>query len=238
MVTTGTTTRRCDSRQARSACCGASLASMAPRGVFPWRGRGWASSAAEERRFLADLAALTGDTVQEPSRADVTALMNALRSGITLEVLLEKAPGLRADRLLGAARDLEARRLAGVAAWHQVVADRTAFGVIEHGPAAGHLLPALMTQLELLALERPGAIGDAITRCEHRAGQALDLAESLEMRINGCVPGCSEAARVGARLYDPEQPSAWSDVFYVPRRLTDLVPERVAGLLRERAIER
>jgi hypothetical protein len=238
MVTTGTTSRRCDSRQVRSACCGAPLGTTAARGVFPWRGRGWPSSAAEERQFVSDLVILAGGMAETPTRSDVTALMNALRSGIGLDALLDKAPGLHASRLLGAARDLESRRLDGVTAWNRVLMDRTACGLLTHGPEAGHLLPALMTQLELLALERPGAVTEAIDRCERRAALALEMAQAFETRIATCVPGCGEAARMGARLYDPEQPSAWSDVFYVPQRLTDLVPERVTGLLRERAIER
>lgn len=239
VTTTGTIARRCETRPVRSACCGAPLRDATTTGgVFPWRGRGWPAGIREERHFVTDLEALTGDVVLPFNRSDVTALMNALRSGITLTSLLAAAPGLKPERLLAAHRELEWSRQDATRSWEAVLEQRDAEGVLEHGVAASLLMPALMTQLELLAIERPALVPAAIDRCEQRMELATDLADAFEARIANCRPGCSEAMRIGTRLFDADRPSAWSDVFYLPRRVADLVPERVAGLLKERSVER
>ena len=90
---------------------------------LPWSSSGAISTASREREFIAELTHRAGGVADESTRSDITAVLNALRGGLTIDQLFANAPGLRPERLYGAYERLEALRREASAAWSAIVAD-------------------------------------------------------------------------------------------------------------------
>ena len=200
-------------------------------GHFPWAARGWPSSLDEERRFVADLEELTGGRECAWTRRDVTAVVNALRSGTSVARLLALAPGLRPERLLAAYRSIDGARLESRIAWNAVVwvGDETALR--RYGPEAGRLIPGIIGPLLHLAETCPSLVPEAVRRADERCRAAREYATALEERLR--TPDHRGDTRVRSALYHPELPCVWSDPYYSATRVTDLVPDRLRTLLGE-----
>lgn len=201
-----------------------------------WPGPGAPATTAEEHTFVARLATLAPATGGRPApreRRVVTAVLNALRCGITVDDLLDRAPGLRPCDLLDAYRDLDRRRRIAVRAWHAMERRRTIDSLTEHGPVAAQLLPVLVARL-VTAAEIGGERGVAYAI----AAASVDLAATAEteLRLETAMARRSgaERAAVGRQLYDLYEPGLWSTASYLPTRVGSLVPVRVAALLGER----
>lgn len=205
-----------------------------------WPGGNAPATAEDEGRFLARLEVLAA-LAPEPGtglpagslRRHVTAVLNALRCGITVDDLLQRAPGLRPTALLAAHRHLDERRTRAVRAWESIGRARTIDALTTHGPVAAQVVPVVVSRL-VTAAETAGARGLA------RAVEAamLDMAAldavcaQLEQAMAAADP--VERAMLGRRLYDLAEPGLWSHDSFLPRRLGVLVPVRVAALLGER----
>ncbi len=199
----------------------------------PWVDARRPSTAAEERRFRDRLFDMSSPApVHEVRRADITALLTALRSGLDVEQLLARAPGLRPARLATAYDLLDSRRAASVSAWQSIVASTSADALDEHGDLAAMLVPRAVALL--IAARRLGADSYARTLDElgHATRVAARTADDLEARYATLARDDDQsAATVGGLLCAPDG-SAMAERFdYLAARVMMLSSMRVAALL-------
>jgi hypothetical protein len=165
---------------------------------LPWRCRNWPSTPAEEHRFIVEMALRADrDVTERHNRSDVTAVLNALRGGLTADQLIEKVPGLPPHRLLAAYRDLEQRRSVAADAWRAVVAEGTPQGLHDHGSAAAALVPVLIERLWATAEIGPEAYRTTIMRLASYVEATHRNVTEIETAL-GLWP--ERAVELGARL--------------------------------------
>ncbi len=210
---------------------GPSVTSLPQASWMPWIGPNRPVSPSEESVFVRDLAALVVERDAEFRRSDVTAVLNALRCGLTVDSLLEQAPGLQPDRLFAAYLELDRLRFASEFAWTAIALSGTLETFHEHREEAAKLLPALIARLDeaertdpenfdAVLLELAGAVsatGVAVERIEHVL----------------CDASPDRAVDLGRVVYNPDGSGLTSRADYLPSRVGTLVPTRVASLLGE-----
>ncbi len=202
----------------------------APVVRLPWADLARPATPSREAAFVADLRILVGDGPRPHRRSDVTAVLNALRGGLTVERLLEIAPGLRPDRLLGAYFALEARRAASEHAWLAILDDPTALG--RHGSRASRLLPVPVASLTRVAAMSPCELGLAVGR----VAAAIDTVRSRIVRLERELEteGDTErASLLGTLLFDHSDRCVYADDHHLPVRVAALMPSHLDALLSE-----
>ena len=198
---------------------------------LPWRCRNWPATPAEEHRFVVDLAHLAdADAAGAHSRSETTAVLNALRGGLTADQLVDKVPGLAAHRLLAAYRDLEARRAEAAAAWDALVAQGTPDALTEHAALASALVPVLVERLFATAELGPEAYRTTVARLASYVDATQRNVDEIETAL---AVWPERAVELGARLYNPYGDALTNRVDHVARRVGTLTPTRVAALLGE-----
>lgn len=210
----------------------------------PWYGRRRPCTAIEEARFVERLRELAAMDTRSPAswmRHDVTALVTALRTALTAEEMLERAPGLEPRILLAAYDELEARRAGAAGAWSAIVAAPGMPSIEAYGAQAGLLLPVAISHLRALRLRRSDDLATLTTVIEDMAEQ-IDrtgaTALLLETPLDAPVISQSHAEQIGDALYDTFGDGAWSLSSFLPPRVGTLVPARVAALLGEERPDR
>jgi hypothetical protein len=212
-----------------------------------WPGRHWPASPKEERHLVTELKHLSPTPALSFERADVTAVLNILRLGLSFADAKKQAPGLIPARLLSAYQHLEERRARAASALTLVMRAKSPSEIQGQALFATSLAP-LPTYRALSGAQTYDAspktpadtkalaaqirhIRSLIAAANVRAITAQKQLEALG------VPSDPEerllAVRLGRRLYDPYADCLWAAQFYVPRRVTDLVPGRVGDLLGE-----
>ncbi len=201
----------------------------------PWGGRMWPCSEVEEVTFIADLRRRSLSDGDDFDRRDVTALVTALRSGLSADDLLDSARGLKPARLIAAHHALDSRRLTAVEAWRAIVELGTIDAFEEHAPAAAAIMPAVVTQI--MRDSKRAEWPDVITTVASQVARATTEVLALEQHLaSGAARGTLSPARsreAGALLYNGHETGAWNRETFVPTRVTSLVPLRIAGLLGE-----
>jgi hypothetical protein len=202
----------------------------------PWASRHWPCTGTEEQRFVADLESLAGGPVSADvmhDRRDVTALVTALRSGLTVAELLANARGLKPLRLLAAHRTLETARLAGERAWCSIVEAPTSAALRRFGPIAATLLPVIISHLDAIDHQSNRDLESSIRSVDAEIARTAQSVLLLEERLDQCPAPSDRGREIGALLYDGRGEGAWSLGTFLPPRVGTLVPLRVASLLGE-----
>jgi hypothetical protein len=202
-----------------------------------WPARNWPADASEEARFAQDLAARAQGPGRSPDRGAVTAVVNALRCGATAGELLGYLPGARPADLLAAYDHVEERRRLAADAWARIAESPRADVLAEHADAAARLLPvpvrALVTAATCLA--DPTAVLEQIAdRLRARIQECRDRASDTEAELARHTPPSPAAVETGRTLYDPHRPGLWADGYFLPARVGELTPVRLADVLGER----
>lgn len=200
---------------------------------MPWSGSYRPCTSTEEKVFRISLNALAGDDAAEVRRRDVTAVLNGLRCGLTVDGLIERAPGLEPVRLRAAYEHLDALRLRAADAWRDIVADPCAETFDLRAPVAATMLPRLIFILEGFAQTSPFEFGEAVDQLDSAVRAADDTAEAIELSLSDPELEHGQAVAVGKMLYDPDGASIANWPTYCPRRVGTLSPARVASLLGE-----
>ena len=205
-----------------------------------WEGRSWPMLPEEEVQFVSDLKnRVNQDSIgKKPSnttfdRGDVTTVVNALRCGVTAQSLLLQAPGLSPSRLLAAYTKLNKSRLESVKAWESILEEKTIDSLLANKMKAQRIMPIALNRL-LVSSQQSGVRGlmetcDSVQRASSSINQtAVELEEILRSvrHVDRVMLGC--------KLYNPYEPSIWGDIFYMPERVTTLMPVKITDLLQER----
>lgn len=206
---------------------------------LPWNGPGRPASAAEERRFvvrLTDLAEQVTSEAFDPdgtgwTRRDVTAVVTALRCGLSADELLERAPGLVPGRLVAAHRAVEALRRGSERAWNQLVGEPNHVRLVELGPAVAALLPVVAARLVEQARHGAAQLARAVASEAEQVARVGGIARDVEAWVvsDSATPGA------GDLLYGDGEPGLWDHDHFLPPRVGALVPSRLAALLGERS---
>jgi len=201
-----------------------------------WPGRSWPASVTEEQSFVDVLIDRCGDEILSKwTRGDVTALLNALRCGLTPDELFQAGPGLHPVRLLSAYRHLEALRAEAAAAWSALVDQPTVKRIGELGPIAARLVPTPIYRLvEATKEHNQNAVDIMLAKIlfdMRKVQQQVSLVERELAELGNDRK--DEAVAMGCVLYHPYQQGLWGHPYFIPPRVGALTPARVAGLLDE-----
>lgn len=219
-----------------------------------WPARYWPTSVEEEVRFHADLRALAGPLSAHPQRCPrkrpqasedarrqfrvhVTAVLNALRSGLPAAELVALVPGTPVSALHEAYDMLEGLRAQAHADWLTIVGDPQNLTHPATLRSASRLLPI---PLHRIATRNTAAGGDLPAAVLAAAAQVAGhgaLVHEVEKDLALSQSSTRQAIELGARLHNPLTPALWGSAYYLPRRVTDLSPTRVADLLNERNLK-
>lgn len=209
-------------------------ATRPPVGWLPWSDPNHPATSADERRFVEDLRSAAHGRRRTHRRSDLTALLNALRGGLTVDELVQRAPGLDLQRLYDAYVALDDMRKEAVEAWRAIESSRSLGTVRTEGAAAARLLPVIVARLEQLAEHEPSLVPVAIDEAARDIETAHRLAQRLEHELDRAVDRSDWAMKIGKQLYDPRGESVFGRNDYLPTRVGSLVPQRVAKLLEPR----
>lgn len=203
------------------------------RSWMPWIGGTRPNTTTEEAMFVMRLGHFAGHDRGAHERSDVTAVLNAIRCGLLVDELFERAPGLRADRLYGAYHALEVKRRRSERAWSALIDDPTVESVEEFGPEAAKLLPSLVGRLYAVADSAPDELAPVVAEMASsvRSTGACVAAIEHAMQLDGAKG--DQRADLQQLLYDPAGDGATSRPDFLSLRVGTLVPARVAALLGE-----
>ena len=199
----------------------------------PWASRMWPSTTTEESMFVEHLRRMCDGVPGHFERRDVTALVTALRCGLTADELFERARGLRPERLLAAHIGLEARRADAEDAWNEIVADPTSSTLGRCAASAETIVPVVVGHLTGVARRHPGALDRAVAEADAQIVRTSTSVALLEEQLDLCIAPSDRAVEVGSFLFDRRGEGAWSLGTFLPLRVGQLVPLRVAALLGE-----
>lgn len=199
-----------------------------------WPGRHWPLTHAEEAAFVADLSARCDEGQRaRATRGDMTAVLNAMRCGLSVDELLQVAGGLRPGRLLVAYQELDRRLQGVVSAWAEIVNRPTIATLTEHASAATRLLPIPVHRiLATAAYSPPQRLAENIRHAAAEVNRVGAAALALEQHLP--LLRADDAVAAGLELYNPYYPGLWGHPFFLPARVGALVPVRVRELLGER----
>lgn len=211
---------------------------------MPWLSANRPATARGEQQFLADLRLLSaaetwspdhvGGTDDQPERSDATAVLNALRCGLSVDDLLHRAPGLRPVRLLRSYLDLDARRQKAVHAWDWIVADPSENSLYEWGPDAATLMSPIVGQLLDVARRKANRYESTVATAAMHIEETGRCVAEVERALDAEPYGSKQAVELGRVLYDPAGSALTNQPTHLPARVGTLTPSRVATLLGER----
>jgi hypothetical protein len=221
---------------------------MAPHVWHLWPSRQWPASPEEETQFVADLSRAAARVVArrrrpptEPvddvtARANTTAVVNALRSGIGAVALLELVPGTPATELLAAYELLSDGLRASAQDWAAIVTEPALAGVLVVATSASVLMAVPMHRIATISANGRGCtLTTAVVAISASVGEHTRRAEAVERALAQCPPqDLRRRIALGAQLHNPLDPALWGSPYYLPSRVTTLSPRRVADLLGER----
>lgn len=200
---------------------------------MPWIGGTRPNTTVEEALFVMRLGHLADRQKGEHRRSDITAVLNALRCGLLVDELIERAPGLDVARLYGAYHDLDGRRRRAEAAWTAIVDDPCVEALHRYGIEAGKLVPSLICHLLSVAETSPRLLGAAVQQSASAVRESRACVNAIEHSMQQHAGDTERREGLRRLLYDPEGEGATGRPDFLARRVGTLVPARVAALLGE-----
>jgi hypothetical protein len=158
---------------------------------------------------------------------------NRAARDLTVEELLDRAPGVCPDRLQGAYCELERLRFESNLAWTTIsIAGR--IDVFERqGVEAGKLVPALVTRLDEVVMVSPGEFDLVLLQLAAAVASTNAAARRIERVIEAPPSDSDGAIELGRVLYNHGGDGVTSRSDFLAHRVGALVPTRVAALLGE-----
>lgn len=214
-----------------------SLSHEQPTVWLPWTTGSCIATHDQEIAFVDHLRDLGGDSPKPHTRGDITACLNALRAGLTVQGLLGRCPGLEPARLAGAYDDLERRRSDAERSWSIIVASGSISSLVDHGASASALLPSVIGRLTTSARTNPVSFAAAVLRLAESVDKCRRDAYRIEHALARCTPGTSRARQLSSLLYHPFDESIATRDHFLPDRVGMLNPTQVAALLGELEVD-
>lgn len=200
--------------------------------------RGWPSSVGEEHTFIEQAYEdCDADTLYETplTRGDLVTLTVSLREGADYQKLREFLPGVTPEGLVVAYEHLDSERVASLEAWNCITSNLTYTSVIRNAGSAARILPATVGRLLIHMQEGKEELGfvRSIQYFEDAMREDTRFALKIEKELQDPRYSDGKKLKLGEELFHPERECAWISPYYVPRRVTDLSPERVNAIMGE-----
>ena len=169
-------------------------------------------------------------------RMHYTAVLNALRCGLTACGLLTNLPGMHPADLLAAYVHLERLRMESWHAWQAIVEEPTVAGLAEHSGDASVLLPVPLYRIATVAsnVHTDGVLRQTVAAVAAEIDAHARAAAGIEDMLAARRPPDAGGVKLGVKLHHPHEPALWGAPYFLPTRVTALSPMRVADLLGER----
>ncbi len=202
--------------------------------LYAWQtgiGRGWPFTANEEHNFVASLPVPPARV--NPDRHDITSALLCLREGADIPSFQQQAPYSDVVRLASAYQLLAHRLHHGRVSWLKFAGDPCADTAVTYSATARGVAEVPTTRLSTAIAD--GHVSNTAritTDVLERMDATVDIALAVEQLLDTHTG--SSAMRIGARLFDPHTSGLWSDPYFLPTRVGQLCPVRVATLLGER----
>jgi len=204
--------------------------------LFSWQtgiGRGWPLTDAEEKLFRAHLP--PKPYYLEITRPDITAVMLALREGAYPEDLHNFLPGLSLPHISAAYYLVLEKLETSLDSWYHICRSPTHTNVVKHIDVASRVLPIptsriafVVTNPDLITL--PTLVPQLAKNVECVTRNTMDL----ERRVADAGKHSPQSAiNMSVEIHHPFNTCAWSDPFFLPKRVGALCPTRLARLLGE-----
>lgn len=208
----------------------------------PWPGRGWPLRADEEQEFLLQAKALknTGRKTDEDeispgvTRGDVTFLVTALRQGTSLEEMLEVTPGLNTRALVKAHGHVSKLLNRALKSWQQIQESGTPQVIASKGDEASKVLPLTITRLRA-AVESGSDVRLVLTMESSKVSTVRRHFDDMHAQLAMLSPG-PEVLTLSRRVYHPDEECLMQHPRFLPTRVGELSPLRLARLLGEQPI--
>ena len=200
---------------------------------MPWVGRNRLATPEEESVFIEELAARAGEQQVTIRRSDVTAVLNALRCGLTVDELFDRAPGLCPARLHAAYCELERRRYDASMAWTSIAIAGRVTVFEQCRDEAAKLVPALVTRLDEVVVENPGEFDLVLLQLAAAVASTNAAARRIERVIESSPDDSERSVELSRVLYNQGGDAVSSRPEFLAHRVGVLVPTRVAALLGE-----
>lgn len=204
-----------------------------------WPGLGWPATASAEIEFLEQLQAVSKLYPEIKSnsvtRDDITALINALRCNISVATLTNLAPGINPNALLAAHQKI--KKLLDKA-----VID--ALGLLNQGiesrpdkiSKAAVLIPVPAARVALsISLNSKPHLDSTLAQMRNLIEKTTIHVNHVESWLEQHGDGVKHTKdSLGHLLYKPNGDSLWTSPYFIPTRVGQINPRRLACLLGER----
>lgn len=180
------------------------------------------------RRRVAELGSVVRRGAPAPRRSTVTAVMTALRSGISADRLLAVARGLTPQDVADAYDHVARIRGQAHAALDRLIDDPTVDRFDAEADVIAPLMPQMVVSLRRLAAGFPDSLPGAIENLATQIGELDRSVDSIESRISA---GLGSWRHLVGELDDGRNGGIQHHPCYRPRRVGDIVPIRLAYLL-------
>lgn len=196
----------------------------------PWPGQNKPHTAAGETRFIRKLGRMGGTStrrrvVNPPEslrRSYLSACVTALRAGQDPADVLNMMAKVHPLDLRDAYRAADRKLRAAVRAWDRLIEDPSPEALEKYGESAYRIAPTLVTMLR----EDPTIVVSDLRRALARADEQVAAAEKALEKSRG-------NAREASDLLMAPGTGLWNGTCFIPRRVGQLTPTRLAHLLEE-----
>lgn len=196
----------------------------------PWKNANRPHTANGEARFIRQLGRMgsvsTRRRIQNPPdtlrRSYLTACCTALRAGQSADDVLNTLKKVHPHDLRDAYRDTAKKLRAAVKAWDTIIADPTPETIAKHGDTAYLVAPTLVTMLR-------DDTTIVIDDLKHAIRSADEHVADTEKKLQETKKNYEQHVRA---LSTPGT-GLWDSTCFIPRRVGQLTPTRLAHLLEE-----
>jgi hypothetical protein len=202
--------------------------------LYAWQaglGRGWPMSTAEEYRWVRSLPERA--CAVDATRHDVTTALMLLREGAVSAQPPQVAEHVDMAAVRAAYLLLNSKLSTSLHAWRDISLGKRVEVVVTEARRAACIAEVPATRISIAAGSGSLAmLAHTTTDMAEKVENAILLASAVEDKMD--ARDGELAGRLGRSLHNPHTGGLWANQYFIPTRVGQLCPTRVANLLGER----